>query len=125
MTHIIYSAQRSGFESGQVYENPKFFNGVVNKVATSVTVIGDWPDVVTAYKKAGVEVRSEFLKQSPQSGDSDGDDDGDDGIDLPDDWESKGFKTLARYAKKFDPDARVKNKEEAVEFIKAHLPPAE
>lgn len=52
---LIYSAQRTDFEPGRRYANPRFFSAVREGVSR-VTVIGDWPDVVRAYEAAGVPV---------------------------------------------------------------------
>jgi hypothetical protein len=54
---IIYSTQRTGFEEGRRYANPRFFNGQVRSGITSVIVVGDYPAVVDAYKRAGIPVR--------------------------------------------------------------------
>lgn len=53
---LVYSAQRSGFEKGRHYENPTFFDGRINRNATHVYVVGDWPKVEEAYNDAGVNV---------------------------------------------------------------------
>jgi len=57
MTDIVYSqsphpAMR---EKGAKYQNPRMFSGVVDGVSRAV-VVGDFPDIVKAYKAAGVEV---------------------------------------------------------------------
>lgn len=139
MTEIIYSAQRSGFESGRVYENPRFFRSV-NPHATSVVVIGDWPDVVAAYEAKKIPVKTDFMKAPKKSvkqeepvdpdTDDDADDDGDGDGDTPElnlspEWKKSSFKTLQRHVKKLDADKKVKDRQEAIEFIEAHLPPAE
>ncbi len=53
---LIYSAQLNGFEKGRHYENPRYFRGNLTKGVSHVTVIGDYPDIVSAYEKAGVPV---------------------------------------------------------------------
>ena len=52
---VIYSAQRSGFEPGKIYRNPRYFEAADPKVS-KVIVCGDWPDVVAAYKELGTSV---------------------------------------------------------------------
>jgi hypothetical protein len=52
---VIYSAQRDGFEAGKVYRNPRYFDAPMGN-ETKVIVCGDWPDVASAYRDAGVEV---------------------------------------------------------------------
>lgn len=57
MSEIVYSAQKSGFEKGREYQNPRFFDGVLKPGATSAIVVGDWPKVTAAYEAAGIPVR--------------------------------------------------------------------
>lgn len=52
---LIYSAQKSDFTPGKRYRNPKYFDRVEEGVK-KVTVVGDWPAVVDAYKAAKVDV---------------------------------------------------------------------
>jgi len=52
---LVYSNQKSGFETGKTYRNPQHFERPELGV-TSVTVIGDWPNVVAAHEEAGIEV---------------------------------------------------------------------
>lgn len=52
---LIYSAQSSGFDPDKRYRNPQHFDRPESGV-TSVLVVGEWPNVVDAYKDAGVEV---------------------------------------------------------------------
>jgi hypothetical protein len=52
---LVYSAQKTDFEPGKRYANPRFFSAVREGVSR-VTVIGDWPDVVKAYEAVGVPV---------------------------------------------------------------------
>lgn len=53
---LIYSAQRTGFEAGRRYSNPRFFS-TPRAGVSSVIVIGDYPNIVSAYEKLGVPVR--------------------------------------------------------------------
>lgn len=52
---IVYTKQTSGFEAGKHYRNPAYFQGI-DKFATSVTVIGDYPEIVKAYQSTGIPV---------------------------------------------------------------------
>lgn len=52
---LVYSAQKTDFEPGKRYANPRFFSAIREGVSR-VTVIGNWPDVVKAYEAAGVPV---------------------------------------------------------------------
>lgn len=127
MSRIIYSAQRRGFLEGEIYQNPRYFDGAVNKNATEVVVIGDWPEVVAAYERAKVPVTIEHLGKKvnrlPKAEDDEPDDE--EGVELPENWRKASFKTLRRHVKKFDADKEVKDRAEAIEFIEAHLEPEE
>lgn len=52
---LVYSTQRTGFEEGRNYSNPRFFT-TPRAGVTKVIVVGNWPQVVAAYQKAGVPV---------------------------------------------------------------------
>ncbi|AOA04604.1 hypothetical protein [Pseudomonas sp. TMW 2.1634] len=52
---LVYTNQLDGFEPGKRYRVPGLFRNV-ERDATAVTVIGDYPDIVKAYEEAGVEV---------------------------------------------------------------------
>lgn len=52
---LIYTKQRSGFESGKFYRSPQHFDRPELGV-TRVVVVGDWPKIVEAHKDAGIEV---------------------------------------------------------------------
>ena len=52
---LVYTNQLDGFEPGKRYRVPGLFRSV-ERDATAVTVIGDYPDIVEAYEEAGVEV---------------------------------------------------------------------
>lgn len=58
MAEIVYSTQRTGFDPTKVYRNPRYFERAMADGVSRVTVVGDWPSVVAAYKAAGVEVVS-------------------------------------------------------------------
>ena len=53
---LIYSKQKSGFDPGKTYRNPQHFERPEIGV-TSVTVVGDWPNVVVAHEEAGIDVQ--------------------------------------------------------------------
>lgn len=55
MNEVIYSSQRTGFEKGRVYRNPRYFDKPLGK-PDRVIVVGDWPRVVAAYEAIGVPV---------------------------------------------------------------------
>lgn len=52
---LTYSAQSTDFDPGKRYRNPEYFDRPEAGV-TKVTVVGEWPVVVDAYKAADVEV---------------------------------------------------------------------
>ncbi|WP_339139096.1 hypothetical protein [Kerstersia gyiorum] len=45
----------AGFQEGVAYRHPKFFGRIIPNAA-HVTVEGNWPAVVDAYKAAGIDV---------------------------------------------------------------------
>ena len=52
---LVYTNQLDGFEPGKRYRVPGLFRSV-ERDATAVTVVGDYPENVTAYEDAGVDV---------------------------------------------------------------------
>ncbi|MDT9673853.1 hypothetical protein F6R97_04185 [Pseudomonas sp. JV414] len=52
---LTYSSQKTDFDPDKRYRNPEYFERPEAGV-TKVTVVGDWPIVVEAYKAARVEV---------------------------------------------------------------------
>ncbi|MGX4728065.1 hypothetical protein [Pseudomonas corrugata] len=52
---LTYSAQTSDFDPDKRYRNPQYFDKPESGV-TKVTVVGNWPAVVEAYKTAKVEL---------------------------------------------------------------------
>ncbi|WP_016969347.1 hypothetical protein [Pseudomonas tolaasii] len=52
---LVYTNQLDGFEPGKRYRVPGLFRSV-ERDATAVTVVGDYPEIVTAYEGAGVDV---------------------------------------------------------------------
>ena len=52
---LIYSVQKTGFEPGRAYSNPRFFISPREGV-TKVYVVGNWPAVVKGYQERGVPV---------------------------------------------------------------------
>ena len=69
--HIVYSAQRGGFEPGVRYENPKYFEKLPAGV-TSATIVGDWPKVREACEAADVTVDSKGPAKPKASAEPDG-----------------------------------------------------
>jgi hypothetical protein len=55
MSEIVYSRSNHGLIKGRAYENPRFFSGVRPGI-TKVIVIGNHPEIVEAYKAAGIPV---------------------------------------------------------------------
>lgn len=53
---LTYSAQKRDFDPARRYANPRYFDGKVKAGVTSVTIIGNWPDVAEAYEAAGIPV---------------------------------------------------------------------
>lgn len=51
---LVYTNQLDGFEPGKRYRVPGLFRSV-ERDATAVTVVGDYPEIVTAYEDAGVD----------------------------------------------------------------------
>ena len=52
---LVYTNQLDGFEPGKRYRVPGLFRSV-ERDATAVTVVGEYPEIVTAYEDAGVDV---------------------------------------------------------------------
>jgi len=52
---LVYTNQLDGFEPGKRYRVPGLFRSI-ERDATTVTVVGDYPEIVTAYEDAGVDV---------------------------------------------------------------------
>jgi hypothetical protein len=60
--HVIYSDQSEGFEPGKVYSNARYFESI-RRGATSITVIGDYPNVVAAAEALGIPC--EVIRDTP------------------------------------------------------------
>ena len=52
---LVYTNQLDGFEPGKRYRVPGLFRSI-ERNATAVTVVGDYPEIVTAYEDTGVDV---------------------------------------------------------------------
>lgn len=52
---LVYTNQLDGFEPGKRYRVPGLFRSI-ERDATAVTVVGDYPEIITAYEDAGVDV---------------------------------------------------------------------
>lgn len=61
---LIYTAENSGFDEAGQYRNPRYFDRI--ETATEVVVIGNWPEVVEAYKAAGVSVADGKASRKPR-----------------------------------------------------------
>lgn len=64
---LIYTTRNIGFEPGKHYRNPRYFDRI-EQGATTVIVDGDWPVVVAAYEKSGVEVKVIGAEQAAKPG---------------------------------------------------------
>lgn len=58
---LVYSNQRGDFDPSKRYRNPDLFRNVERGV-TKVTVVGDYPEIVDAYKALEVDVEVETRK---------------------------------------------------------------
>lgn len=135
---IVYSAQKSGFVQGRSYQNPRFFEGKPFEGATSIIVVGDWPNIVAVYEEAkipvkvvatnqplpdptepakGRRVRSELPKDDEDDEKDDDDDkDNDDDENVP--LDKLTYRQARARVKQIDPDFRVTNLKQALEFLK-------
>lgn len=57
---LVYTNQLDGFEPGKRYRVPGLFRSI-ERDATAVTVVGDYPEIVMAYEDAGVDVEAVAL----------------------------------------------------------------
>jgi hypothetical protein len=58
---LVYSNQRGDFDPNKRYRNPDLFRNVERGV-TKVTVVGDYPEIVEAYKAIEIDVDVETRK---------------------------------------------------------------
>ncbi|MEE4341468.1 CTP synthase [Pseudomonas alliivorans] len=58
---LVYSNQRGDFDPNKRYRNPDLFRNVERGV-TKVTVVGDYPEIVDAYKAVEIDVEIETRK---------------------------------------------------------------
>lgn len=58
---LVYSNQKGDFDPSKRYRNPDLFRNVERGV-TKVTVVGDYPEIVEAYKALDVDVEVEARK---------------------------------------------------------------
>lgn len=63
---LVYTNQLGGFEPGKRYRVPGLFRNV-ERDATAVTVVGDYPEIVSAYESVGVDVK---VVEGPVAGDA-------------------------------------------------------
>lgn len=110
---IVYSAQRSGFEPGRVYMNPKYFDQV-HPGATRVVIIGNWPKVKRAYEEHGIPVYSSYINE-PAAAAINPD------VEIPESVVLSAMTAaeLRSLIEKVDPSARVANKKDAIAFLEA------
>ena len=58
---FVYSNQKADFDPNKRYRNPDLFRNVERGV-TKVTVVGDYPEIVDAYKAVEIDVEVETRK---------------------------------------------------------------
>lgn len=146
MSEIVYSSQRRGFQPGRIYKNPRYFDGVLAPGATSVIVVGNWPNVVTAYEAAkipvtkvsanatklpdtkpkGRNVSEQVTTDHPDSiVEGDGDisptlGDTTDDFEIPEDLSELSLKELRALVVKIDPKADVSKKADALAIVEGY-----
>lgn len=134
---LIYSAQKSNFEPGRVYQNPRFFDGVLAEGITSVVIVGDWPRVKATYEQAGIAVTvvsprdrlpapGAGTKVLPKSENPAPTND-DDKPEFPSEEEASemSYRELKALIAGLNPDADVANKKAALEWLNANRPATE
>lgn len=52
---LTYSNQLDGFDPEKRYRNPDLFR-LIERDATTVVIVGDYPEIAAAYEAAGVKV---------------------------------------------------------------------
>lgn len=68
--NLIYTCRTEGFEPDGLYRNPRFFQGP-EKGVSSVSVEGEWPEIVEAYEALDIPVE-ELPEAAAQHSDRDG-----------------------------------------------------
>lgn len=61
MMELVYSNQRGDFDPNKRYRNPDLFRNTERGV-TKVTVVGDYPEIIDAYKALEIDVEVETRK---------------------------------------------------------------
>lgn len=56
MTEIVYASGRTGWQKGRLFGNARLFHRTVEGVER-VIVVGDWPNIIEAYKRKGIPVQ--------------------------------------------------------------------
>ena len=109
---VTYSAQRTGFEPGKVYLNPKYFEGV-HPGATRVILIGDWPRVKAAYDAQGIPVYSSYINEPVGTNNS--------LVEIPESpvLLAMLLSELRALIEQIDPAARVASKKDAIAFLES------
>lgn len=144
MSEIVYSSQRQGFQKGRIYQNPRFFDGTVNKDATSVIVVGNWPAVVAAYEAVDIPVTyakpgeqlpenmpAKATRSKVETAADDGSGPGPNNdqplapvVDIPphDELTDMSYKDLRQLVNQIDATADITSKRNAIEFLEARRP---
>ncbi|MCQ9618390.1 hypothetical protein L1889_18290 [Paenalcaligenes niemegkensis] len=52
---LVYTTKAAEIKKGYAHRNPIYFERA-EPDAEHVTIVGNWPDVIAAYEKAGIEV---------------------------------------------------------------------
>lgn len=65
--HLVYTTRTSGFDRDKSYRNPRFFEKI--EKAEKVTIEGDYPAIVKAYKDAEIDIEEEKQPQQEPSKD--------------------------------------------------------
>jgi hypothetical protein len=124
MVEVVYTRERRALKRGQMFQNPRFFDGPISG-AKRVLLDGDYPRITEAYARQGVPVsRTDALEVSaaplpPHEPHA---------IIIPDDWRDlpwtqragESGATLRALASAIS-DKPVVNKAEAVEVVEAEL----
>lgn len=116
----IYSTQKSDFEPGERYRNPRYFIAPKHGI-TKVVVIGNWPAVVEGYRAAGIPVEvvatdkpdaaanpAPMPAQEPTT---------DDPLDIPPDWRDLPWPQLRSLAIKVNGGSIGKMTREDIEAL--------
>lgn len=119
---IIYTSQKTGLEKGRRYANPRFFGGKARSGITKCIVVGNWPEVVAAYRGAGIEV--EIVKQERAKGNLMAPVNSfprePEKVDIPADYRERDWNEIRKMASDVSPVPAI-NREQAIASIEAEL----